>query len=255
MKAAVNGALNLSILDGWWDEAVRDNPKLDIGWAIGNGEEYKEAEAEYQDEIESRALFNLLEKEVVPLFYDRSSGGIPHGWTDRMKASMETLCPTFNTNRMVCDYTERFYHPAENRWRDITADDYKKVRGLAEWKTKIGQEWHKLRITSVECENINELPVGKQLHVHATVNLGGLSPGDVAVEIFHGRLNSSGEIVAGTPVQMMFVSHASDAVFDGDVPAAGSGQHGFAIRVLPFHVDLVNPFSLGLITWSQESAL
>ena len=253
MKAAANGVLNVSILDGWWDEAVRDNPGVDVGWAIGNGEEYRESESEYQDEIESRALFNLLEKEVVPLFYDRSSDGVPRGWTERMKASMRTLCPVFNTNRMVCEYTGRFYRDAENRWRDITADECKKARDLAAWKTRVFREWHNVRVTRIESDHVNELPVGKMLHVLATVSLGNLLPADVSVQVYHGRLDSHGEIVEGTATNMSFVSQGSDAVFEGDVPAIGSGQHGFAIRVVPFHPDLSNPFATGLITWSPES--
>ena len=114
MKAAVNGALNLSVLDGWWVEACNVN----TGWAIGQGEEY--GDEKYQDEVESNALYNLLEKELIPLFYNRGADGLPRAWISKMKTSMREICPVFNTNRMVKEYAEKYYLPAHNRYSSLT---------------------------------------------------------------------------------------------------------------------------------------
>ncbi|MFB0547037.1 MAG: alpha-glucan family phosphorylase, partial [Anaerolineae bacterium] len=117
MKAAANGAINLSILDGWWDEAYTP----DVGWAIGRGEVYDDQG--FQDAVESRALYDLLEKEVAPLFYDQGAGGLPRKWIARMKASMTAICPNFNTNRMVLQYMEEAYGPATERFHRLAQDD------------------------------------------------------------------------------------------------------------------------------------
>jgi starch phosphorylase len=114
MKAAANGNLNLSVLDGWWAEAYQP----DIGWAIGRGEEYEDTEN--QDKVESQVLYDILEREVIPLFYDRGDDGVPRAWIKRMKAAMQVVCPRFNTGRMVCEYCERFYTPAAEQYQRLT---------------------------------------------------------------------------------------------------------------------------------------
>src|SRR4029079_14773764 len=115
MKAAMNGGLNLSVLDGWWVEGhAQDN-----GYAIGAGEEY--TDLQYQDDVESRAIYDLLEQEIVPSFYNRSTDGLPRGWLKAMKRSMATCCPVFNTNRMVQEYMEKCYGPSEERYEALTA--------------------------------------------------------------------------------------------------------------------------------------
>jgi len=253
MKAAVNGALNLSVLDGWWDEAYIKHINTDIGWAIGHGEMYSDAEAEYQDDVESRALYDLLEKEIVPLFYERGSNGLPRGWIARMKLSMENLCPEFNTNRMVREYTELFYQPASERWRAFRENNRAKAVALAKWKTRVREGWRDVRFTNIESDKAMELTVGSQLRVRVQVFLGKLKPDDVAVEIYHGRIDWRGEIVDGTAAPMKHVEGGSAQVyhFVGDVPAHGSGQHGFTVRVMPHHPDLVNPYEMGLVVWSS----
>src|SRR5207248_5082520 len=126
MKVCCNGGLNLSILDGWWDEGhAHDN-----GWAIGAGEEY--TDLTYQDDVESRAIYDLLEQELVPLFYTRSSDGLPRGWLKVMKRSMSTVCPFFNTNRMVQEYIEKCYWPSAQRFEGLAVDNLRKARALAD---------------------------------------------------------------------------------------------------------------------------
>jgi starch phosphorylase len=243
MKATANGVLNVSILDGWWDEAFTS----DVGWAIGRGEEYEDLA--YQDEIESAALYNLLEKEVVPLFYARGRDGLPRGWIAKMKASMCTLCAVFNTNRMVREYCERLYLPVAERCWHLQDDNAASARDLAAWKRRVHQNWDKIKIKTVEAET-EALKVGDVLKVRAQVYLGELKPEDVDVDFYYGMVNEKGEIPAGVPsVMRSQESNAGLHTYSGAVPCLSSGRFGYALRVLPRHRDLVHPYELGLIHW------
>src|SRR5262249_42929525 len=135
MKVCCNGGLNLSVLDGWWVEGYNQ----DNGWAIGAGEEY--TDLHYQDEVESRAIFDLLEQEIVPQFYQRSTDGLPRAWLRMMKRSMSTVCPYFNTNRMVQEYMEKCYWPSTERFALLAADNLKKAQGLAQWRRGLMRGW------------------------------------------------------------------------------------------------------------------
>src|SRR4029077_4340400 len=122
MKAGANGVLNCSILDGWWCEGYDG----ENGWAIGRGEEY--SDLDYQDDVESRALYDLLEKQIVPLFYERTAEGLPREWIRRMKRAMSTAAGAFSTHRMVREYCEKFYVPAGDHWRAINANNFQGAR-------------------------------------------------------------------------------------------------------------------------------
>ncbi|HYP62571.1 MAG TPA: alpha-glucan family phosphorylase, partial [Acidocella sp.] len=144
MKACCNGGINMSILDGWWCEGYSG----DNGWAIGAGEEY--TDLTYQDDVESRAIYDLLEQEIVPLFYNRSSDGLPRGWVSAMKRSISTICPVFNTNRMVQEYMERCYAPAHWRFGALAADHLKKAASLAQWRRNLTRGWPQVRVEAVD---------------------------------------------------------------------------------------------------------
>jgi starch phosphorylase len=245
MKVCCNGGINLSVLDGWWVEGYAQ----DNGWAIGAGEEY--TDLAYQDEVESRAIYDLLEQEIVPLFYNRSSDGIPRGWLNVMKRSISTVCPFFNTNRMVQEYVEKCYWPAAERQSALTADHLKKAAELARWRARLGQGWPQVRVEAVEADGTDSLHVGAEMHVRARVALGGLSPDDVEVQLFHGVVDSLGDIPNPRTVRMSHngTRDGSTWIFQGTIPCRASGQHGFAVRVLPRHPHLANLFEPGLITW------
>jgi starch phosphorylase len=245
MKVACNGGLNLSVLDGWWVEAYAQ----DNGWAIGAGEEY--TDLPYQDEVESRAIYDLLEQEIVPLFYNRSSDGLPRGWLNVMKRSMSTLCPVFNTNRMVQEYMEKCYWPSAERFAKLSSDSAKKAAELARWRHRMAQGWPQVRIEAVDAKGTDPLHVGAEMTVKARVNLGGISPDDVEVQLFHGVVDSLGEIPNPRTVRMGHngMHEGNTWHFQGSIPCRTSGQHGFAVRVLPKHKDLANLFEPGLICW------
>jgi len=246
MKLLANGGLNLSILDGWWDEAY--DP--DVGWAIGNGEEYNDPE--YQDRVESEALYKILENDVVPLFYDRDTAGLPRGWLAKMKASMKRLSPIFSTNRMVAEYAERFYLPAANRLIRL-AGDKSRVRSLMDWRKRLDLYGSEVKVTHVDVDGSSrEFLVGSKVKVTARVSLGSLAPGDVRMQAWHGLLTADSRIGKGTHVDLALrQSGETDHLYEGEVECGQSGSCGFAVRVVPFHEDAVLPHELPWIRWEE----
>lgn len=246
MKVCVNGGINVSILDGWWDEGYLG----DNGWRIGSGEEH--ADQQYQDEIESNALYDLMEREMVPEFYTRGADGLPRTWIRRMKRSIATNVAVFNTNRMVREYTEVSYLPSYRRELQLTERGYARAKDLAAWRRKVAEQWRQIRVEDVSPAPAEALHVGDNLDVFARVHLGGLSPEDVQVQLYHGVVDSFGEIVAPRAAVLKSngaVSGNSTVEFAGSIPCASSGQYGFAVRVLPRNADLPHPFETGLVTW------
>lgn len=253
MKAAANGALNLSTLDGWWDEAWRTpRPETEhIGWAIGNGEHYDDPAQ--QDQVEAEALYELLERDVVPAFYELGADRLPRRWIALMKGSLKNLCHLYSTHRMVQEYTDRFYLPAFERFGRLQADSAAAARGLASWMSLVRREWPQVRVQAIEEGPSGECKVGDMVAVRARLCLGALSPGDVAVELYLGALDAAGEIVqpAGFPMRHAASPGNSEHVFEASrVPCCRSGLQGYTVRVLPHHPDLATRFVPGLITWA-----
>jgi len=246
MKAAANGAINMSTLDGWWDEAFQPH----AGWAIGRGEVYEDLN--YQNDIESKAIYELLEKEVVPLFYDRNSRGLPHKWIALMKAAVRAICPVFNTNRMVREYAERFYLPAAQRYERLAEEDMARAKALAQWKSFLHTHWPEIRVDSVEADIPAQIKVGTELQVRAQVHLGVLEPKDVTVQLYYGPLDTKGEISKGEAIAMRWEESTGEGnhVFVGFISARASGRYGYTVRILPQHEDLNHPYEPGLILWA-----
>jgi len=192
MKVPANGGLNLSCLDGWWPEAYNGRN----GWVIGDGRIYDDLA--YQDHVESESLYNLLEREIIPLFYERTVDDVPRRWVARVKESMKTIVPRFNTNRMLREYTENMYLPAMRRIRRVWADDYALARTLSRWKARLHQNWHEVRVSEVRAAPPKVLKVGDKLPLQARVHLGPISPEDVAVEAYYGPLTPDGSRTAST---------------------------------------------------------
>ncbi len=254
MKAAANGVLNLSILDGWWDEAYEPG----LGWAIGKGETVETGfrdNPEYQDQVESEALYDLLERDVVPTFYDRVSGNLPRRWIDMMKANLKHVCPFFNTNRMVREYTDHFYMPTADRYYRLISDNMKSVKDLASWRERIWTEWSQVKVTFVGADSFTELMVGDDICVRARIHLGPvLTPDDVSVEFYMGLVDSNGEFMEAKAHAMIPISVEKQGhyLYEVNVPAwRRSGRHGYTVRVLPKHRDLTTPFLPGYIVWAE----
>ncbi|MGQ9646104.1 MAG: alpha-glucan family phosphorylase [Thermodesulfobacteriota bacterium] len=244
MKAAANGGLNLSVLDGWWAEGY--DPSL--GWAIGSGEEYEDLN--YQDEVESQATYNILEKTIVPLFYERGRDNLPREWIAMMKKSMQALAARFNSHRMVEDYVHQVYIPLALNWSQIQSGRFGKVRELTTWINRMKGMWSTLRIIEKRTNGSRGLEIGQSMGVEVKVHLGQLSPSDLSVEIYFGRVDSKANFLnRGTLPLHHARSEGSEAVFSGEIPCREVGRFGFRIRILPSHPFLSNPHSLGLILW------
>ncbi len=248
MKAAINGVLNCSILDGWWDEAY--DP--DLGWAIGRGEEY--ANPSTADDLESQALYDLLEHTIIPMFYDRNSHGLPVRWVKMMKASIERLAPVFNTNRMVQEYTEKLYLPALEEKQALSADGIAGAIQRARDEARLRANWESIRVEQVEADTAHPLGVRESLRVSAEVNLGKLTPQDVQVQIYFGRLDNESRIIDGQHMDMHYEQDLGGGRhrYSGSVPTTTSGKHGFAVRVVPGCDSLKGVVLPGLIRWETQ---
>jgi glycogen phosphorylase len=254
MKAQANGVLNVSTLDGWWDEAwhIGSEKHAEVGWAIGKGEIYQDPS--YQDQVEAEALYELLEREIVPAFYDRRSDGLPRKWIEHMKNSITHLCPEFNMHRMVMQYAGGYYLVAHRRHQLLQADHAARAREFAAWRRRVEVAWPRLRIESLPTAS-SEVAIGEELIVSAKVLLDTLTPDDVVVQILEGRLDARGEIQEPVITTM----HAQDRDASGSVlfraalHSSRSGLRGYAIRLLPNHPDAVTPFMPGLILWAAEA--
>ncbi len=238
-KAALNGVLNLSILDGWWDEMFDG----ENGWAISSAEGYTDLAR--RDAVEAGSLFDLLERQVVPLFYDRFEGPVPRRWVRRVKASLRSLGPQVLASRMVRDYVEQLYEPIAGQADALTDDDNRRARELAAWKARVSAGWSSVKIVSVDTEaSVTDL--GTARHVDAVVDLGSLSAADVSVQLLHGAVGPNDELVTPTPVAL----DGADGRYTGGFTCETAGRYGFTVRVIPSHVDLTTPLELGSIVWA-----
>ncbi len=249
MKVIYNAGLNCSILDGWWAEAYSP----EVGWAIGNGEEYSTEQEELQDYIESQALYNMLEKDLIPLFYDRGRDNLPREWMRKVKASMKTLSPFFNTDRMVEEYTTKYYLPSRDRIEALTKDNLKEGKQYADWLIDVRRAWPNISIQKVQAST-EHITVGEALKVEAWVNLGTLKPNDVVVQLYSGSLDSKGLLQSGNAVDMGANGKPQGSIyhFEATLNYTETGQQGISVRVLPHHTYLADPILTGLIHWADS---
>jgi starch phosphorylase len=248
MKAAMNGLPNFSVLDGWWDEA----DYVRTGWAIGHGEDYDDLE--YQDDVEANALYDLLEQEIAPLFYNRDAEDLPRGWIAKMKDAIRLNCPTFNTTRMVREYAERAYFKVSDRYRTMVTNHFAPAKELAHWKTHLFEHWYDIKIDSVDISDQADIQVDQVVGVKARINLGALNPLDIQVELYQGVVNAAGEIANGVPVVMDYQGQdpqqAEISIYTVNIAYSNSGLHGISLRVLPKHDYLSSLYEAGLILWA-----
>ncbi|MCK5455518.1 MAG: alpha-glucan family phosphorylase, partial [Melioribacteraceae bacterium] len=249
MKMIANGGLNFSILDGWWDEAYNS----DVGWKIGSAEEY--TDIEYQDEVESRMLFQALENDIVPLFYERGNEKLPREWIKMMKASMSQLAPVYNTNRMLQEYTSKFYLTALKNRKQLMKDDWKQGRSFTKWKSHLLKNWKQVNFVKVEGPKNGDIKIGSKFKIKAEVNAGDLSPSDIEVQIYFGKTDEANKAHANKFVTMKFISKNAESGslnYEGNISCLDTGEFGYTLRVLPNHPLLINKFELGVIRWVNE---
>ncbi len=251
MKAIPNGVLNLSTLDGWWEEGYNQN----FGWAIGRGETYDDFRL--QDEVESRNVYNLLEREIIPLFYERGPDSVPRGWLEKMKAAICSLCPIFNSHRMVQAYASQFYASVTHRYNELSREDMKGAKDLALWRQRVMTNWDQIRINRVTVRDGQPIPVTAQLSVGTDVFLHELGPEDVDVEVYFGPLSFDDEFTQRKTIPMKVVDSDGNGNhhFEGKVPCSQTGKYGFTIRIMPSRQKMETPYTTGLVIWADEEAV
>lgn len=243
-KAALNGTPTCSILDGWWPEGFDGTN----GWAFGETREF--ADQQMQDEADAMGLYDVLETQIIPAFFDRDEQGIPRRWTQVMKASIRTITPYFSTWRMVQEYTEQLYLPAAERWHHLTADNFAPARALAEWRKRVSAAWPKVQIAAKGPET-GALTVGESVRIIAEVTLGDLAPEDVAVELVCGLSRDNGlEHVSVVPLKPTESLGDGRYRYEAEWRPATSGNHAYGVRVIAVHPDLPDRFDARLVRWA-----
>jgi len=247
MKAAMNGVLNLSVLDGWWDEAPREG----AGFTLGD-----DMDGRTDDDIAS-ALYDRLESEVVPLFYDRPGGDraqMPAAWVERMATAASTLGRLFSSDRMLGDYLVTSYAPAADRVRRLSEDDERGARELAAWKAKVRGAWDAVDFASVTLDPADPARVapGQSFRVEIQLQLGEFGPEDLFVDWFEGEMDRGGGVDAGFSTPLAFVERRDGtATWAGTVVRPEDDRRGYSVRVRPWHALLSHLNETGLVLWAE----
>jgi starch phosphorylase len=245
MKSALNGGLNLSIRDGWWDEMYDG----ENGWAIPTADGVDDPDR--RDDLEATALYELIEKQVRTRFYDIDSSGVPQRWVDMVRHTLQSLGPKVLASRMVRDYVHELYTPAARASRELAASSFTAAKQVAHWRAEVQSRWSDVRIVHVEAGGIGDAPqVGARLEVRALVDLGGLTPADVTVQAAYGRVDESDQLRTPTYVPLTPGEQGEDGLirYRGDVPLERAGSFGYTVRVLPHSEQLPSDADLGLMT-------
>ncbi|MCL1992113.1 MAG: alpha-glucan family phosphorylase [Spirochaetes bacterium] len=246
MKASMNGVLNCSIMDGWWDEAYEP----EIGWAIGAGEHYNDERL--QDDVESKALYDLLERDIIPLFYQRGRDGLPREWIKMMKASMRITGQSMASHRMLMDYSNQFYFPALENYKRLEKNGYAEAKSTAEYFGKLGKHWQSIKIARLESNATPIMQRGDALTVSAFLDLSQLGKDDVKVELYYGDVsNQTNDISKAKRAEMKWEKAEDNLnVFKITVKCEDTGKQGHTVRILPKHEGLIHPYRPGFIKWA-----
>jgi glycogen phosphorylase len=247
MKCCPNGGINLSVLDGWWLEAFNGNN----GWAIAP--EINDGTVEFQTSVDANSLYQLLENQIIPLYYAKPDGKLPLAWLQLMRESIRSVTPIFNTHRMVKEYTERLYIPAARSHENLAQNGCEPATQLSIWKSRMRKDWSQVRINDVQVANKDRqnIQVGESLEVSAHVFLGDVDPNHVRVEAYHGEAENGG--IKNPTVTVLNASGRNgdgSYIYQGSVPASESGAYGFSVRVVPTHPNMMQAHELRLIAWS-----
>jgi starch phosphorylase len=245
IKAAINGVLNVSILDGWWCEGYTE----ERGWRIGNGEEYEDHA--YQDAVESQALYNVLENEVIPCFYERKNGDLPNCWLKKMKASMKMAMDMFCSLRMVGEYEKRFYQPAAKQLDKLVANKAREAKGIATRIKRLRSLWQQVQINPPIRPDIGPFRVGDSFEVTSEINLGGLTPDEVDVELYYGHMKSLDalEVSNVEPMAVREDRGNGQYLYGCSISCEISGRFGFTVRATPRGDERIKS-TPGLLTWA-----
>jgi starch phosphorylase len=242
MKSSLNGGLNLSIRDGWWDELFDG----ENGWAIPSAVGVDDADR--RDDLEANAIYDLLETSVLPRFYHRTDG-VPRRWTQMVRHTVTQTAPKLVSSRMVREYVTSLYVPAATTSRLLASKGYDGARGLAQWRGRVLKAWPGVGVRHVEASG-GDMPVmGDKIAIRAIVDLSTLSPADVEVQAAFGRVDEADAIAMADHVVLAASGGHGDGewLYEGEVPLEQTGPFGYTVRVLPKHSALVAPAELGLV--------
>lgn len=245
MKAGLNGTLNFSVLDGWWDESYNG----ENGFSIGDGEESEDYEV--LAERESKYMYDILEKSIIPKFYDRNHNRVPDNWVRFMKNSIQTISGKFSTNRMVKDYTDKYYVNAIKEFNKLD-QNYNAIIGYKEWKDKILLNWNNLKIVSFKTTSLDKLNVGDDIVFEAEIDLAGLYPNDVKLEVVNGLIDADGNMYDLQYLELNYISNnGSLFYFKNNLKSNISGKQGLKFRIIPNNEYLINPQDLYIGKWFE----
>ncbi len=243
-KAALSGAPNFSVLDGWWREAYDGQN----GWSIGEEREYKDLET--QDEADAQSLYATLEDEIVPRYYDRDSDGVPHAWAESMKASIKSCGPAFSMKRMIKDYTEQYYVPAMHSALQYLDNNAAVGRSMAAWKRHVRQHWGSVSL-QIKQNAPSQASVGDPVTVVAQVWTGQMSQDEIAAEIVIGQQNELNIIENPQTIPMQPSTDGQGTLeYTAAITPEDSGQLTVGVRLRPDRKELINPYELGLSRWA-----
>lgn len=247
-KVCINGIINFSVLDGWWCEGYNGKN----GWAIGDdtfyGNEY------YQDNADSESIYDTLEQQIIPLYYNRNADGIPVKWISVMKESIKSLLYLYSTHRMVQDYTQKMYIPSMERLERVNSTNYELVKNLSDWKLSIEHNWPQIQI--IADKTMNQLKEqnsvsGEEINFTTTLNLGSITPPSIRVELYYGYVGKNNTIENPEIQEMKVIEQLDSSIYrySAKIKLLDGGEYGYTFRVLPYHPELINKFDMGLIRW------
>jgi starch phosphorylase len=243
-KAGINGVINLSVLDGWWGEGYNG----ENGWAITpHGPQY---DATYRDREEAQELLDIMEKQVIPLYYQRNGHGYSEQWVKKSKTSMKSLIPRFNAQRMVMDYVRNYYAPAKRQRLMMLGNNFARAKEVSAWRKRLDQNWPKVSAWRVD-GGMAEIRSGEALELRVKARLNGLHPDDVLVECLVGYESENGEFIKLD--SHIFSAEATDesgeTQFKLDLYPRLPGLQYYKIRLFPFHPALSHRFESGYMIW------
>jgi starch phosphorylase len=244
MKSALNGGLNLSIRDGWWDEMYDG----ENGWAIPTADGVSDPSR--RDDLEATAFYELVEKQVRTRFYERDERGIPSRWVDMVRHTLQSLGPKVLASRMLRDYVHQLYTPAAVASRGLAESSFAPAKELAAWRAEVVRRWPDVEVVHVEAGGVGDAPqVGHTLELRVVVDLAGLTPADVTVQAAYGRVDETDELRSPTYVPLRDAGPGDDGHhrFEGEVPMERAGSFGYTVRVLPHADGLPADTDLGLL--------
>jgi len=247
-KCVMNGVMQFSVLDGWWVEGYKEG----AGWMLPMERSY--ADQNFQNELDAEMIYNTIEDQIVPLYYDRSEDGVPHRWCDAVKKCVADIASNFTTNRMLIDYEERFYNKLAARKSQMVENNYRMAREIAAWKRKVSAAWDDVKILNVQRVELNNeaIFVDKKYLYEVTLDVANLTKDDLGVELVVAKQIESGEsvkVVATKPLELKS-ANGSEVTFSIDYTPARTGSFDVALRVYPKNDRLPYRMDFALVKWA-----